>query len=592
MDGGWFATHADNGPVFIKKFKKGETNNAKREMELYSVFGDKTHRNVGLPYEHIFYSDCYYTMQEKLDGGDLFDHIIRMNETKPYSLEEVRQLALWLLEGTRFLHSHGICYRDLKPENIMGGVRSGMEGEGGFLKLVDFGTGKHFPELQQDMDKHPEKADELLKEFTEQLPTKGEAMYSKNYSSPEFKAAQDLQKKYNPFAADVWSIGQTLYAISTGMAVSETTSAIKKQLESGRATYLETGFKKLILAMTAPQADRCTVKQALENPWLQTESNHQALPDSVVQGLLQMGQTTRLVVNKGDYFVREVGTEGTHQIEGKRMGDFYCLDKAVAVDNIQRDTYMKEQLPNYKYAQAAGMAFYPSKEVRKLVVFNKSGLAKIIEGISKDVKYTWSSGGELQVTNPESIPSNRATFDFVKTRIDAGDPDFKVQDFKKKGVFGKVMTENKKMEMAHTESVPDTENPVLVYTSPWAKEAAFQFLKLQAGDALVYREEKEGVSARVHTMEKVAVEKNFDAGFTKKYQVNETIEADWDEDGVWYDGKIIKVDAAAEIYRIRYTADRAEEDCKEWQMRTVKNIRKVGTEGDKNAHSPCSCNMM
>ena len=50
--------------------------------------------------------------------------------------------------------------------------------------------------------------------------------------------------------------------------------------------------------------------------------------------------------------------------------------------------------------------------------------------------------------NAESIPSNKAVFEYVKAQVEAGDPDFKIQKYKKYGVFGFQMAEDKRVSVA------------------------------------------------------------------------------------------------------------------------------------------------
>lgn len=61
------------------------------------------------------------------------------------------------------------------------------------------------------------------------------------------------------------------------------------------------------------------------------------------------------------------------------------------------------------------------------------------------------------------------------------------------------------LKLSHTATMGD-EGMVFVYESPWSTEIAHQHLTIGAGDAFVYRPGVGG--GRLHTMEKLAVEKN------------------------------------------------------------------------------------
>jgi len=501
MDGGWFATHAEYGDVFIKKFKSTQKMEAERELKVYKVFGTEIHPNAALPYMNATEQGCIVTMQEKLSGGDLFDHILKahVEDKKPYSEDEVRKMVVWLCEGTAFLHNHAVAHRDLKSENVMGGVRDE------YLKLVDFGTAVHFPDLEKEMKTKPAEADKMLKEFKDPTSDNNHGlMFSAQFSSPEYQ--QDGLAS-NPFANDVWSIGQVLYLMLMGMMPAKTSAEIENAVDAAvKSKKMSEGAKDLILTMTAPEADRCTIKEALAHSWLRTAQSQAALPEGVLSGLLKLGQTKRVLCPAKDYFVFEVGAYGSHIIEEKKMPDIYDVDHPIEIADLSED--QKDTMIMWEFAQEHGMKFYPSKEERLMVVFNAAALEKIIAALGANTRSSWQrswQGDELNVENAESIPSNKATFDYVKAQVEAGDSDFTIQKYKKYGVFGIQMADDAKVLVSHTKHTPDCEGKVFVYTSPWSSERAHAHLHVQVGDAMVYRENV----TRVHTMEKVAVEKNY-----------------------------------------------------------------------------------
>jgi serine/threonine protein kinase len=60
--------------------------------------------------------DEYYLVMEKMDGGDVFDRILKK---KKYTEKDAQGLARFLLEAVAYLHERGICHRDLKPQNLL-----------------------------------------------------------------------------------------------------------------------------------------------------------------------------------------------------------------------------------------------------------------------------------------------------------------------------------------------------------------------------------------------------------------------------------------------------------------------------------------
>ena len=109
MDGGWFGEHADFGPVFIKKFRQDQMEEATAEVALFEGL-DAQHPNVSKFLLHEVCNGSLVIMQHKLAGGDLLKHILKTykhdfdNTGLGYSEEEVRKMFKWLAEGTQFLH--------------------------------------------------------------------------------------------------------------------------------------------------------------------------------------------------------------------------------------------------------------------------------------------------------------------------------------------------------------------------------------------------------------------------------------------------------------------------------------------------------
>lgn len=60
--------------------------------------------------------DEYYLVMEMMDGGDVFDRILKK---KRYTEKDAQGLARFLLEAVSYLHAKGICHRDLKPQNLL-----------------------------------------------------------------------------------------------------------------------------------------------------------------------------------------------------------------------------------------------------------------------------------------------------------------------------------------------------------------------------------------------------------------------------------------------------------------------------------------
>ncbi|RRD58357.1 serine/threonine-protein kinase [Tannerella forsythia] len=130
-----------------------------------------------------------YAVMQYYAGGNLSQLI----NAQSLTLEQKEHLALQLLEGIAFLHSHKVVHRDLKPSNILIHKRQ-LRGEVEYIpKISDFGLSKKAGSQQ---DSH----------FTNSI-----AAGTYAYSSPEQLKVQELR-----FNTDWWSYGAIVYEIFTG----------------------------------------------------------------------------------------------------------------------------------------------------------------------------------------------------------------------------------------------------------------------------------------------------------------------------------------------------------------------------------------
>ncbi|KAI0549442.1 kinase-like domain-containing protein [Xylaria curta] len=108
-------------------------------------------------------------------------------KARPYDSELCRTWFRDLILGIEYLHSQGIIHRDIKPDNL-------LLTEDDVLKIVDFGVSEMF-EKSNDM------------------------MTNKSAGSPAFLPPELCQAKHGDVsgkAADIWSMGVTLYCLKYG----------------------------------------------------------------------------------------------------------------------------------------------------------------------------------------------------------------------------------------------------------------------------------------------------------------------------------------------------------------------------------------
>ena len=151
----------------------------KFEQEL-RILEKVFHPNICQVYEILYYQEIIIVVMEYCPNGDLFDYILTVGQLQE---AEVIRISRALFDAISYLHSRHIVHRDIKPENIV--FSQNMT-----PKLIDFGIS------------HEVYSDNLLK-------TKSGTYL---YSPPEAL----LDKEYDPYAADIWSLGITIFTMQFG----------------------------------------------------------------------------------------------------------------------------------------------------------------------------------------------------------------------------------------------------------------------------------------------------------------------------------------------------------------------------------------
>ena len=137
------------------------------------------------------HAHLYFIFMELASGGELFDQVIDRGAN---AMEEAvaRGFFCQMLDGVAYCHLAGVAHRDLKLENVLLNAT-------GQLKLIDFGLSHVYPRL----------ADKVTIDRSKPLR---DVCGSKSYAAPEVLAA----KGYDGFAADMWSLGVSLFAMLSG----------------------------------------------------------------------------------------------------------------------------------------------------------------------------------------------------------------------------------------------------------------------------------------------------------------------------------------------------------------------------------------
>ncbi|KAG5186245.1 a2+/calmodulin-dependent protein kinase, partial [Tribonema minus] len=190
----------------------------------------------------------YYIVLEMLNGGELFDRIVKKQF---YTEKEARDVLKVLLEAIRYFHEHNIVHRDLKPENLL----LVSKDDDALIKVADFGFAR---DLQ-------------FNNLTVQCGTPG-------YVAPEILKGLTYGKE-----VDMWSVGVITFILLGGYPPfhDDNRAVLFKKIKRGKVVFhaqywdhVSQDAKDLIMRMlTVSVADRITAAQALEHPWVKQDSS-------------------------------------------------------------------------------------------------------------------------------------------------------------------------------------------------------------------------------------------------------------------------------------------------------------------------------
>jgi tetratricopeptide (TPR) repeat protein len=127
-----------------------------------------------------------------------------------------------------YAHSRGVVHRDLKPQNI-------MLGKYGEVLVVDWGLAKKVEHTEETRASGEASVQPPTTNSTEEGTRLGQVMGTPAYMSPEQAAGRwDLLRP----ASDIYSLGATLYALLTGRAPYQETSALESMEKAKRGEFL------------------------------------------------------------------------------------------------------------------------------------------------------------------------------------------------------------------------------------------------------------------------------------------------------------------------------------------------------------------
>ena len=102
-----------------------------------SVISNADHPNIVRVYEIYEDPRNVYFVTEVLEGGELYDSIIKNGN---FTEIQARKYMYQLIYALNYLHENGVAHRDLKPENMLFAEKDSDE----TVKLIDFGFANYF----------------------------------------------------------------------------------------------------------------------------------------------------------------------------------------------------------------------------------------------------------------------------------------------------------------------------------------------------------------------------------------------------------------------------------------------------------------
>lgn len=251
------------GSVFIVKHLKSGKNRAMKRISIsgqnsgdiegllreVSILKRMDHTNI-IKIHEVFLDHLHLSIVTELcRGGELFEKIVKEGSL---SEKQTARLMLEMVSAVVYLHSNNIVHRDLKPENMLFETAEANS----HLKLIDFGTCKHFQKGLQTLEK---------------------------VGSPYYIAPEVLTGKYNE-KCDVWSLGVIFYIMLSGAPPfngsneKEIINNIRENTVKfdGKA-WNKVSAEAIDLIKTMLEKDvnkRCTAADVFKNEWLQNHGKN------------------------------------------------------------------------------------------------------------------------------------------------------------------------------------------------------------------------------------------------------------------------------------------------------------------------------
>ncbi|XPS76346.1 Non-specific serine/threonine protein kinase [Ascochyta lentis] len=247
-----------NSPLHRHSSTEGENNAFELIKEEIAIMKKLNHPNLVSLIEVLDdpEEDSLYMVMEMCKKGVVMQ--VGLEErADPYSEEQCRCWLRDMILGLEYLHAQGIIHRDIKPDNC-------LVTEDDVLKIVDFGVSEMF-----DKD--------------------GEMRTAKSAGSPAFMPPELCVAKHGHVsgrAADIWSMGCTLYCLLFGRIPFEKHGMIElyQAIRMDKVEFdspCNDELKDLLLRLLEKDPKkRINIDQLRKHPWVTRQGADPLLPKS------------------------------------------------------------------------------------------------------------------------------------------------------------------------------------------------------------------------------------------------------------------------------------------------------------------------
>ncbi|MBO5303937.1 MAG: serine/threonine protein kinase [Lachnospiraceae bacterium] len=158
----------------------------KKEIQITAKFIHTPH--IVTVYDAFEDNDTVYMVMEYIEGISIGKEL-RQREYKPYTIAEMAEIILPLLDALEKIHEASIVHSDISPGNI-------LRSQNGEIVLIDMGAAKYTVDSQ---------------------PALSAAFLKIEYAAPEqYQTAREgISKGEGPWT-DIYAVGATMYYLLTG----------------------------------------------------------------------------------------------------------------------------------------------------------------------------------------------------------------------------------------------------------------------------------------------------------------------------------------------------------------------------------------